>query len=175
MSDNLQIERSSASKEALTLFVLYSTLIVGTMWWSGTVTAPTVYDKYLVKLEGMSIRVKNLERAIPLYRDVLSFGILPAEGTDAAGFLLPDRRKLFVKLAKDEPGSAEVVLRVRNGFNRLYDRLKGRIEELKDKSAGAAISPITPQAWGEEFVITDYDGNRFVYFLPRRRSTTRLE
>ncbi len=155
--------------EALTLFLLYTAVILATLWWSGWVTNPSVYDRYLARLEGVSISVQDIERSRTFFQDVLNFA--PA-GTSKRALLLPDRRKIFLNQFA-APAPSELVLRVRNGFPRLYEILKKRIDALPDSEGKPALTPITEQTWGDEFILTDYDQNRFVYYRPKRRSVTR--
>lgn len=166
---------TKAVKEFAILFVTYSSVLVGAMWWSGKVTEPTIYDRYRVRLEGVGIHVSELTRSVVLYRDILSFEPLPGHKAQRAGFSLPDKRKLFVRAGGPEGAGSEIVLRVRNGFARLHEHLRGRIATLGEGENIPTITPMLEVPWGEEFTVTDYDGNRFVYFLPRRRSATRME
>lgn len=170
------------------LVTLYSGIVFGTLWWTSSVTNVTIYDKYLVRFEGVSLAVRDPERSIGFYREVLNFIPLPASlatehSENRTGVLLPDKRKLFFERAQDsaEPRSPLVVLRVRNGFDRLHRELSERLARFRAASgdstppAGAnrAISPIHSESWGEEFTVTDDDGNGVVFLQPRRRSGTR--
>ena len=85
---------NTEKKEFLSLFVLYSIVIVGTVWWSGYVTSPSVYDRYLTRVEGVSVQVKDLDRSRELFKQVLNYTSL-RESKDI--LLLPDRRKLYLK------------------------------------------------------------------------------
>lgn len=174
MSESEAKGAKSAGRELALLAVTYLSILVGTMWWSGTVTAPSMYDKYLVRLEGVGVRATDLGRSIGFYRDVLSFEALQAESAGEAGFMLPDRRKLFLRVGAEQ-SKAEVVLRVRNGFFRIFEKLTRRIGGLPKQGDLPSISAVLERPWGEEFVVRDYDGNEFIFFLPVRRSATRLK
>src|SRR5689334_8183125 len=99
-----------------TLAVIYLAVMFGTLWWSGWVTSPSVYDRYHARLEGVSISVKDAERSKQFFQQVLNY---PPAGTSKSALLLPDRRKLFLRPAQTA-APAEIVLRVRNGFPRLF-------------------------------------------------------
>jgi len=160
---------SKEKKEFALLFVLYSLVIIAALWWSGYVTSPSVYDRYLTRLEGVSIQVKDLERSRDLLKRVLNYQPLK-EGGDI--LLLPDRRKLYLK-QNANPSPSELVLRVRNGFPKLFDEMRKRLGPTTTVPGRAQISDMTPTPSGDEFILTDYDGNRFVYFRPKRKSLTR--
>ena len=162
---------SQKSNEAVVLFVVYSVVIFGTMWLSGRLTNPSVYDRYLARFEGVTLSVRDVERAKAFYVNILSYVPVPSSNL---ALLLPDRRKLYLHVS-DSAAPSEIVLRVRNGFPRLYDELKSRFPNQDQNKVPPGISEVSSHPWGDEFTLTDYDGNRFIYFRPLRRSSVRGE
>lgn len=165
------VSRNKGRREFILLFVLYSLTIGGTIWLSARVTNPSVYDRSTVRLEGINIAVRDTARALVFFEKVLNFQPVDPGKT---GLLLPDRRKLFLRPSA-QTAPTEIVFRVRSGLPRLYDSLQRRVAELPVSPDTPVLSRITERPWGDEFTVTDYDQNRFIYFRPARRSATRLD
>ncbi len=170
---------------------VYTVIVVATLWWTSSVTSVTIYDKYVVRFEAVSLSCSEPARTAMFYRDVLNFLPISASAQtlhtpDRIGFQLPDKRKLlFERTAQHGPVSEHpaVVLRVRNGFERLHRELRDRLSRFlaEHPPAGGhtvrvqpAVSPIHSQPWGEEFSVDDEDGNTFIFLQPKRRSGTRF-
>ena len=76
-----------------------------------------------------------------------------------------------------------VLLKVRNGIEGLYKKLSTRLGQhevplLMTTKFHAlppeGISELRTKAYGKEFVVSDPDGNRLIFYTPKRRSTTRI-
>ena len=169
--------------------VLYTIIICGTLWWTSTITQVTVYDKYLVRFDGVRLGVSNIGKAVAFYDEVLNFlrpskpklstasDGAPEVNEVSAEFFLPDKRRLYLEQSEQTPGARtpEIILRVRNGFEPLHREILVRVKRFSsDTSPIASVSPVQKQPWGEEFVVTDPDGNIIVFRKAKSRHLARL-
>ncbi|MCC6221564.1 MAG: hypothetical protein IT291_10030 [Deltaproteobacteria bacterium] len=187
--------------QAFLLFVLYTAVVISTMAISGKVIQrKTLYDKFLINLEGLAFQSTDIERSIRFYIQVLDFKPIynrtdTAEGDKADGFLLPDNRKVFFNLSGTEQeiagpsthkGSTNLgIIRVRNGFKKLHSKIRSRNELLrakyiklnKDGTTFAEnlenISEIKEQSWGYEFRVSDHMGNELLFYYTKKFSKPR--
>ncbi len=188
----------SKSAQFILLFVLYTIVISGTMFYSGRIAEKTsLYDRFLISLEGTVLPVANLERSLKFYTEVLDFRPLIQHSTlKPVGLLLPEKRKLFFKLLSEDSitsspeisGTAHtsIVVRVKNGVTKLHSGLLARLPQRPSKIAYESytadfkalppetISNIIEVPWGKEFIVRDADGNSLIFYQPTRRSGSRL-
>lgn len=166
----------------------YTAIIFAVMFWSGWHTQKTIYDRFVVHVEGNILDVSDTQRSLSFYRDVLDFSIAPArDNSPMTGVLLPDDSKIFLRSSPRSAAAAgrpsTLVVKVRNGFEKLQSSLVRRSGKpeyrntrrnyLEEMDSGM-ISEIVERAWGQEFVACDPDGNRVIFFKANRRSGTRL-
>lgn len=178
----------SARVQAIILWIVYSSAIAGTLWLSGRVAGKsTLYDEYLVALDGNVLEVRDFEAARRFYADVLDFRFAESEGLQRT-LILPGDRRIFLYQSHFKPASLLVgrteqarnfiVLRVRNGIKQLQREIAARsgaapVAISQDNVAdGIAILPagrvseILTGESGMEFVVKDPDGNQLVFFQP---------
>ena len=162
-------------------------IVLGILRWSSTSSERTLYDRYIITLEGTLLSVRNRELAENFYKEILDFSPLKnkSEENQFSTFVLSNKAKIFLKEVDSKlrnPPRASIVIRVRNGFYKLHKNLRRRIEEKphlaeaeldKNSLAAPKISAIIERDWGKEFVVSDLDKNRIIFFSPRRRSSTR--
>jgi len=160
---------------------------VGTFWISGSLTGrATLYDQYLVRLEGAVISTSNVELATKFYSEVLDLpSIRQGVSSEVVGFQLPGDRRLFLRHTKrkalnigDDDGV--IAIRVRNGFEKLHRQIVSRsaapaVALSKDNYLdaisilpGGRVSEILELEGGAEFLVKDFDGNKLVYFEPKK-------
>ena len=188
----------SQQKQQVLLVVLYTAIIGGAVYWSGKFTSRTLYDKYIVLLEGVEIPVKNLDKAAYFYRNVLDFRPIyrDKEGkSDILGFELLEGRKIFLNPIRsgdaqsgaptDPPEVSDpsvVVLRVRNGLEQLQQELVRKSKrsaptlsasDSANKVPRGRVSNIVVRPYGEEFYVKDLDGNVLVFYRPNKRKGSR--
>jgi len=147
-------------REFLLLFVTYTLVMAGVLWWSSRVEGPSVYDRYIARLEGVTIAVSDENRARQFFGEILDFP--PLEGE--SGVSLPDGHKLHFKVTA-APTPGEVYLDIRNGLGRLHDIMKQRCAAI----SGVSVSEVSLKDANERFEVTDYDGNRIVFQKMRHR------
>ncbi len=156
----------NAQREFFLLACTYTAVIAGVLWWASRVAGPSVYDRSITRLEGASITVTDAERSRKFFQQVLDFRPMPNENA----ILLPDRHKIFLDV-RENSSPGEVYLDIRNGLQRLHAALKKRGENFD----GVAITEIDSQRDSEQFEVTDFDGNRFIFrksrnkFFPKAR------
>ncbi len=176
--------------------VVYTAVIFGVMFWSGRTTQKTIYDTFVVHVEGNVIPVANIARSERFFQKVLDFQILRPdirtaptsniENRAAVGVQLPDGAKVFFETDAKSGAASHApivtVLRVRNGFKKLQQTLVSRSGRPEYRNTQRnylsemdpeMVSEIVTRRWGDEFVVTDPDNNRFIFFLPLRRSMSR--
>lgn len=164
----------------------YSLIIAATFWWSsGVVEKKSLYDRYIVNVEGGVLSVSDIGRAVNFYTDVLDFSPVRKKGEDGViGFKFNNRQVLYLSLTpgtpQRPPGLQTVILRVRNGFDKLHRALLTRrgnkAVQLRENSyrgdlermAPGAVSEVAELPWGREFVVKDPDGNTFIFYSARR-------
>jgi 8-oxo-dGTP diphosphatase len=108
----------------------------------------------------------DIEKVIPLYRDVLGFTIDYQREDKFVSFIFPNGARLGIKKSREEreaPGSQTVFIGVGN-IEELYEQLKSSIEIYKN---------LTEESWGKEFSILDADSNKVLFI--QRPSQERLQ
>ena len=159
MSD-VENSAKKQQREFLLLFITYSFVIAGVLWWSSRVAGPSVYDRYIARLEGVTVAVSDESRARKFFGEVLDFPALAGQ----SGVSLPDGHKLLFKVTTT-PAPSEVYLDIRNGLGRLHDIMQQRCADV----SGVSVSDVTTKDADQRFEITDFDGNRFVFQKLRNR------
>ena len=190
IKSNLFRKRMSPAKEFIALFLSYTVLILAVFFFSGKIDEKTLYDRYVIRLEGATFRVTDLERSRGFYSNVLDF-TLDAESEDdsLAVIELPGKKWLFLRKDSEQNstgssprpiGTGQIVVRVRNGFDSLHVHLLARSGKKEQPLVAdqpefprESISEIVKRPWGREFIVSDPDGNRLVFFKPHLRSQTR--
>ena len=157
----------------------YSVIIIVVFAFSGRSAEKTLYDRYLIKAEGEVLPVTDVKRALAFYHKVLD---LPVDETpkkhQVPSVLLPGKQRLFMQQVPDTPDHfmprpAAVVVRVRNGFERLHTdflrRLAQPTREITkahywENMSPGSISQIFIGQWGRQFAVCDYDGNTLMFY-----------
>jgi len=142
-------------KEGAILWILNMGVILGVFYWSGGSAETIVYDKYLTRLEAIEFEVTDDITANSFYSSVLD---LRKTDSVSNSFYLPDNRTLLLKTSLGASKS-HLILRVRNGFERLHAVFSKNIETEKL----GALSSIKDK----RFVITDPSGNRLTFLAWR--------
>lgn len=163
----------AGTSETLSVVAVYTSIVLASMYYSGQVSEKTLYDRFIVTVEGLTFPSSNIERSTDFYSSVLDFKKIPGgdslEKKDAL-FELPTGEKLLARETTAAISPSEVVFRVRNGFDKLHRELTAR---TKKTTADSKVTPISKRPWGEEFIAHDPDGNRFVFYREYRLSRDR--
>ena len=181
----------SPLQERIALISSYALLILGTLYWSGTVRDRNLYDIYTTRFEGVSIAVSDIVRANQFYQSVLNFSQWDKDSIKGViSFRLPDNKKLFVVeqsknavediIQRAAPSMASTVIRVKEKIDLLHQAYVKRLRKEPVKVnleasfylttaylAPGNISELLSHEWGQEFLITDPDGNRFIFVQGR--------
>ena len=115
-----------------------------------------------------------------------------------AGAALPGGQKIFFEVAKTPIVPTQIIVKVRNRIGRLQEAIlrrsatapaKPRNERGDEKEIPAfhpgtgssydflppeRVSALSEQSWGDEFAVSDPDGNKLIFVQPKRRSGSRL-
>jgi catechol 2,3-dioxygenase-like lactoylglutathione lyase family enzyme len=170
--------------------VVYSLIGFVVLAFCSTSSPQSIYDKYLVRMEGVTIAISNVRTANDFYTDVLDFEAIKSTTHGVLSYLLPDGKKLFlvpktkqnIRYVVDHffPNNNNVLIYVRNGFGQLHETISKRsklpnysLSEEKGAIAGLPqhVSNIEKTKWGEYFVATDPDGNNLVFYRPFRKKS----
>ena len=174
------------TKPSFSIILAYSMLIIGTILYSSRVTERTLYDRFIVGFEGVLLKTSDQGRSLGFYRDKLDFPpIYDVSKGDKkiVGFSLGGDRRLVLSPDAFSGRDTSVLLKVRNGIEGLYTKLSKRLgqngitlpEPTKSSSLPPeSISELKTKTYGKEFVVSDPDGNRLIFYTPKRRSTTRI-
>lgn len=178
-----------ANQQRALLFVVYTALIAGTFYWSGTVRDKTLYDIYTTRFDGVGLAVGDLNQSTLFYSSVLNFTRLqPIPGSELPVFRLPDNKKLFLTVRRQSavvdvlqralPNLTTIVIRVKANIDQLHKDFVNRNRKqpipMQNESLLAASLPpasigeLVNHEWGREFVLSDPDGNRFLFIEGRR-------
>ena len=168
--------------QTLGLFASYAVVILGTLFWSGRTVEKTLYDKYIIYLEGAILPTEDQKASAEFYGQVLDFNNLGQSLTPAFGpnaFLITEKKKLFLRPVTSGHNSGPVLLvRVRNGFKQLHRELLRRYNnEAQQVEPGSAIdeiqagkvSQIFSGTRGDQFVVSDPSNNRILFYRHRLR------
>lgn len=176
--------------ETLLVALVYSAIVLGIMALSGKTSEKTLYDRYLVSVEGIVVPISDYNSAVKFYTEVLDF--IPIHANDnptrVIGFRLANSRKLLFSLREHLPNSADslpplLVIKVRNGFEKLHRALAQRsdasvvtvaAEDFNELIPPSRVTQIVERSWGGEFVVTDPDGNRLLFYQPTQQSASRF-
>ncbi len=176
----------SHTKPSFAIIFAYSMLIIGTILYSSRVTERTLYDRFIVGFEGVLLNSTDLSRSLSFYRDKLDFPpIYDVRKGDKkiVGFRMGGDRKLMLSNEALSGRDTSVLLKVRNGIDGLYKKLSTRLghhgatlPELTNSQSfpPESISELKNRTYGKEFVVSDPDGNRLIFYTSKRRSTSRI-
>jgi catechol 2,3-dioxygenase-like lactoylglutathione lyase family enzyme len=159
--------------------VAYTLVIFCVMYWSGSGKERSLYTMFAVESHGALLPVTSPDRALKFYHDVLDLKVLDK----ASGVTLPEGTNLLFTIVRSAPvPPASVVLRVRNRLSDLHDKLLSRagtkpfrhdVTDYVETLPPERVSEIVQKPWGKEFVVADPDGNKVIFYQPRRRSQLR--
>ena len=173
----------------LTVFLSYAGVIVATLIASGLYREKTLYDNYLINMEGGIFEVSDLKVSADFYKNVLNFtefkGKIPPMPSLELTFQLPGKKKLFLVSAPQSStptpaGRSGTVIRVRNGFEKLHSDLLSRLGQSLPAASNVntnnfwenmkaqTISEIFTGPWGQHFVVCDPDRNMLIFYGPGR-------
>lgn len=172
---------------ALTV-ALYTALGVSVAVWSGTQTEHTLYNKYLIRSESLFLSSADPEKVLRFYTSVLDFTPLKSKNNSDApfrGFRLKDGTELLifrVPNPEDIQKQSPLLIRVRNGLVKLHAAiLKNSGKDaliLPEGSYGqelalGQVSEVQGHVWGIEFFVKDLEGNRIIFYMPKRANQKR--
>ena len=167
-------------------------IVIGVLFWSGRVTEKTLYDKYAIGFESISIAVSDEQKAVQFYAEVLNFTpLIESKGSirrHVVGFELPGKKRLYFhekKLRESDAQSAgsavyagsALIIQVKNGFDAFHQALVSRSGrpplELEERdfltaSKPGRISVVFQGSYGEQFVASDPDGNLVLFYRGRK-------
>lgn len=169
----------------ITVTIVNFAVIIGVTWWSGTLRERNIYDEHRIKLDSFVLLVENLEDSVDFYSRVLNFSPHKSGNkTNVAVFQFPDGQR--VVLAKKQQNQLSqiaenffarpqtIVLNLRNRFEEFHQAMVQRSGSSAQplSSIGNSLLQTTPKQvstiqthdWGREFIVTDPDGNIFVFY-----------
>ncbi len=172
-----------------TIVILYTAVILSAFFASSSVIKKkSLYDRYLVAVEGGVLAVKDLGRSMKFYSEVMDLKPVSSkkmpEGGQLLGFKTSNRHVLYVSLIPGEEqrplGEQTVIFRVRNGFEQIYQDIRSRLKNMVyetsmtdyresiDRMPPGSLSSIVEFSWGSEFVVKDPDSNIFIFYKARK-------
>ncbi|MCB0360883.1 MAG: hypothetical protein KDD44_14645 [Bdellovibrionales bacterium] len=176
--------------KTLTTGSIYLAVIVVTCWVSGLVAGrATVYDRYIVRLDGPLLAGAPTQELSSFYRETLELSEVRHDDQVLA-FRLPDKKLLYIDRQPSEQRHGfrqRLVLRVRNGFDKLHNEFVEKIEAppeplkfddgYEDRLASlppGSITQVAETSWGREFAIVDPAGNTLIFYTPKHLLGSRL-
>ena len=181
LSNNIIISQMAISSrtQLFLLIITYTATIIGVLLWSGSVVEKTLYDKYIIYLEGTLLPTEDIAESTKFYKDVLDFAQVPEkkniEHPQPAFLITPKKRLILTDRKKNN--SAVMLVRVRNGFAKLHKelvkRLGGEVVLAQQKDLLQSLKPrqltkIFEGPRGRQFIISDPDGNKIIFYKPHR-------
>lgn len=182
----------SPARQKAAIAIVYTVFIIGVLVWSGTVRDQTLYDIYTTKVEGTAIPVTDLSRSITFYRSIVNFSpvTIDAQSTYPT-FRLPGNKQLYLMERKQSavadilqaavPNYTTLVIRVKDNIQKLHRDLvqRNHSPEISVNGGDLALATLAPTSvsalmdreWGHEFLLTDPDGNRFLFVQGRSLRT----
>ncbi|MCB0345981.1 MAG: hypothetical protein KDD66_12750 [Bdellovibrionales bacterium] len=172
-----------------TIVILYTAVIVFAFVSSSSVVKrKSLYDRYIVNVEGGVLAVSDIPRAIKFYADVMDLIPVSSKKAEQGGVLLgfraTSRQNFYVSLIPGEEqkplGAQTVILRVRNGFENIHQEIKSRLKNMVygasmtdyresiERMPAGSLSSIVEFSWGSEFVVKDLDQNVFIFYKARK-------
>ena len=178
-------------RKSYILILTYTAVILGILYWSGLKNEKRLYDTYLIRSEGPLFAIKSNSEGSNLhtsqtktfYSELMNFKLVEKaskktdskEGKALAGISLPDGNKIYFN-SEPESSTSSQVFKVRNGFEKLHANLLQRENQFrKENSIPSVISKIDSKPWGKEFVITDPNGNKLIFYKSKRKKGSRLK
>lgn len=171
----------SRNYQFLALFLFYTITIVGVCFWSGTVSQKTLYDKYIISLDGLLVPSQSKDNQVDFYSKILDFQPLRHPAEDASreifSFQFPGKRKLLIEQVQETP-SITPIIRVRNGFQKLHNALVRRSGQPEQptgsnldwtKIAKGTVSNVFDGSFGPEFLVCDAEGNKILFYNAERK------
>lgn len=167
--------------------IWYSLVVIAVVARSSSTVEKTLYDKYIIYLEGAILPVSDHKNSADFYRDVLDLVEQdPAPAGDSpeqqqSTFLITPKKRLF--LQSNLPGqgidrSPVLIVRVRNGFKKLHaeliKRTKFPVQTVETENAleqvkASHVTQIFRSSRGDEFLVSDPDHNRIIFYQPVRK------
>ena len=178
--------------QGILITFLNAILVVSVLLWSGRVTEKTLYDKYAIGFESISIAVSDIQKAVRFYTEVLNFKpLVESKGAirrHVVGFELPGKKRLYFHKKKASvtqiassgsptTASSALIIQVKNGFKTFHKALVSRsnkpaivLEEHNFLSScrPGLVSAIFQGSYGEQFVASDPDGNLILFYRGRK-------
>ena len=79
-------------------------IVLAILRWSSTSSERTLYDRYIITLEGTLLSVRNRELAENFYKEILDFSPLKNKSGENqfSTFVLPNQAKVFLKEVDSE-------------------------------------------------------------------------
>lgn len=142
-------------KEGTILWIVNMAVILAVFYWSGKSSERIIYDRYLARLESVELEVADKKTAQLFYSKVLD---LRKTKDSETSYFLPDNRSLLLT-ERPDPTKSHLLLRVRNGFERLHAVFKNNVVDEKLGTVGNIEN--------KRFVISDPSGNRFTFLAWR--------
>ncbi len=144
------------------IVLLYFVVIGFVFLWSGSHREKTIFDNYLIQLEGSSFYYQDPGQTKDFYERILEFKIL-SETPEEIIFILPDSKKLIANksLEQNVSSKSEILIKVKNGINKLHHRLHARITDSEIRNS--QISEVNKLKYTTTFTITDPSGNKIKF------------
>ncbi len=110
----------------------YSVIILIVLLWSGSNREKSIYDKYLISLDGIEVAANDLGEIKSFLTEELEFDLY-SETETSLSVKLPDKRFIKVLLSDTEvrPSTPKlrIHVRVKNGLVKLHKKLNQRLGE----------------------------------------------
>lgn len=152
----------------LKIMLVYVTVMLGVLLWSGTDKEKSVYDKYKVSLKGIEIEASNLNLVKNLFIDFLQFRIKEEPGNNIS-IILPDNKT--VKVIEIDGNSAKtncaLKIQLKNGLKAFRDYLENRLNQEKFNGLNIKISEIESNDKQKFFYIDNSAQIKIVFFQRR--------
>lgn len=172
----------SRTTQTIAIIISYTVVILGTLVWSGRTVEKTLYDKYIIYLEGAIMPVSKEGRSVDFYGEVLNFNQVPSKKLRQFGkraFLITQKKRLYLQPENGEPHYGPVLLvRVRNGFDKLHAELlrryPGSPQQIDPKQAiqqirAGHVSQVFRGKRSDQFIVSDPDNNRILFYRHKLR------
>lgn len=157
----------------LKLVVIYVTIVIVVLLWSGTDQQKTLYDRYLIRFQGIELESKDLEGIKHFLIDYLEFE-LKSESTKNLQISLPDKKLINIKKHKavDLPDnnnqlttnpSITLIIKVKNGIYPLFHKLQEKLKQTNYQNSGINLDEIKNIQDNNEFTIKGPEGLTLVF------------
>lgn len=151
----------------LKIVLLYVTIMIGVLLWSGSDKEKSVYDRHRVSLKGAEVEVSDLQLTKKIFSELLEFEVKD-ESSDSKLIIIPDKKTIRISKNSD-PHVTKVTFRiqVKNGIPAFRDHLIKRLSTLDFKNQNISISDITQDTKHNYFVFDSPSELRIIFYQRR--------